>query len=236
MRPSSTTLLKWVLLLAIGSLGSCHRAAYQFQNAVATYQVSPAAPEASALVCLPSHHLAAKPLRALPQQEPRISRAQRAPLHLLRPGSYRQLPMAKLPSRKAKKASALFLAENEPQQEPLPKAPVRWRSRGIALILALLLGSLGAHLFYLGYPKRGMLYLLLSIASIILLSIAAALFITALFSSSGVGFVVFGIVALVLASVTGVLSLIDMIFILTGDLKPKDGEYYPRFFQTRPRP
>jgi TM2 domain-containing membrane protein YozV len=236
MRPSSTILLKWVLLLAVGSLGGCQRAAYQFQNSIATYQMPPAAPETSALVRLPRRSLPTEPLRALPRQEPRIGRTQRAPLHLLRTGSHRQLPTAKLPPRKAEKVSASFLAGTQLQQEPLPKAPVRWRSRGIALILALLLGSLGAHLFYLGYTKRGILYLLLSMASILLLSIAAVLFITALFSSSGVGFLVFGVVALILASAIGVLALVDTIFILTDDLKPKDGEYYPRFFQTRPRP
>ena len=36
------------------------------------------------------------------------------------------------------------------------------KSRGVAIILAILLGSIGAHRFYLGEIKLGVVYLLLS--------------------------------------------------------------------------
>lgn len=36
------------------------------------------------------------------------------------------------------------------------------KSRGVAIILAILLGSIGAHRFYLGEIKLGVIYLLLS--------------------------------------------------------------------------
>ena len=36
------------------------------------------------------------------------------------------------------------------------------KSRGLAIVLALILGSFGAHRFYLGQIKLGVLYLLLS--------------------------------------------------------------------------
>ena len=36
------------------------------------------------------------------------------------------------------------------------------KSRGLAIVLAIILGSIGAHRFYLGQIKLGVLYLLLS--------------------------------------------------------------------------
>jgi|GEM_PF-5163030 len=34
--------------------------------------------------------------------------------------------------------------------------------------------------------------------------------------------------------ILSVVQLVDGLRIATGDLQPKNGEYYPRFFQTRP--
>ncbi len=62
------------------------------------------------------------------------------------------------------------------------------KSQLIALLLALLVGVVGVHRFYLGYTKEGIIQLL-----------------------TGGG--------------CGVWTLIDIIRIATGDLKPKDGNY-----------
>lgn len=67
-------------------------------------------------------------------------------------------------------------------------APNGGKSQIVALILVLLVGVLGIHRFYLGYPGVGILMLLT-------------------------------------AGVCGILALIDLIRIITGDLKPRDGGY-----------
>ncbi len=236
MRCSFTTPLLWLLLVAVGGLGSCQRAAYQFQSAIALYQGPPTSSETSALVHLPTRHHTADPLPVLPRQEPSAGSSENVlPFRLPRASTHSRLPAAKLHPRKTERAPRYLLNRKQPQQEPLPTTP-RWRSRGVAFLLAFFLGGFGAHLFYLGYHRRALVYLLLSIASIVLLGIAAALFIVTLFSSGTAGVFVAGLIALVLASVVGVLALVDTILILTNDLKPKDGEYYPGFFQTRPKP
>jgi TM2 domain-containing membrane protein YozV len=239
MRRSFATFSLWLLLVTVGalSLGSCQRVAYQFQSSPVPYQVPPTFSETSALVRVLNRHSTAEPLPVLPKQELCVGQKQHAlPLRLPRASTHSQLPAVRRHLRRADKAPRYLSASKQLQQEPLPSAPVRWRSRGIALVLALLLGGFGAHLFYLGYHRRAILYLLLSVASIVLLGIAAVLFIATLFSSGTAGLLVASLIALALASVVGVLALIDTIFILTDDLKPKDGEYYPGFFQTRSKP
>ncbi|MGI4875195.1 MAG: hypothetical protein ACRYFX_28905 [Janthinobacterium lividum] len=124
-------------------------------------------------------------------------------------------------------------ARHQPRLPDQP-TPVRYRSRGIAFLLNLLplflLGVPGIYCFYLGRPERGVLQLALTGTALLLLigGLIAALL------NGGVG----ALLAIVLGALlyTGVLvwQLVDAILILSGDLKPKDGEYYPRFFQTRP--
>jgi len=62
------------------------------------------------------------------------------------------------------------------------------KSKTTAILLALFLGGLGIHRFYLGYTWQGVVQLL---------------------TLGGLG----------------IWALIDLIRIITGDLKPKDGEY-----------
>ncbi|MCC5920735.1 MAG: TM2 domain-containing protein [Cyclobacteriaceae bacterium] len=66
------------------------------------------------------------------------------------------------------------------------------KSQLAALLIAIFVGGLGIHRFYLGYIGIGILQLL-----------------------TGGG--------------CGIWALIDIIRIATGDLKPRNGEYYDRF-------
>ncbi|OUJ75649.1 hypothetical protein BXP70_05125 [Hymenobacter crusticola] len=77
-------------------------------------------------------------------------------------------------------------------KQTLKKAPEATEAGGksqvVALVLAILVGGLGIHRFYLGY--------------------------------TGIG-----IVQLLTLGGCGIWALIDLIRIITGDLKPKGGEY-----------
>lgn len=113
-----------------------------------------------------------------------------------------------------------------------PDEPLHYRTRSVAFLLAFFMGSIGSHLFYLGYYKRATTYLLLTLAGGLLLFIGAVGVLLALFSSGGGAYVIALLIGSVLLSVVSALAFIDAIRILTNSLKPKDGEYYPRFFQT----
>ncbi|MFD1469259.1 NINE protein [Hymenobacter caeli] len=113
-----------------------------------------------------------------------------------------------------------------PAQGELP----RQRSRGVALVLALLFGGLGLHLFYLGYYGRGTLYLVLTLVGVLLFSLAAIALVVAVAGGSTSGLVGLLVAGALLTGVAGVLAIIDAVRILTGDLKPKNGEYRSRFF------
>ncbi|MBO2032167.1 TM2 domain-containing protein [Siccationidurans ginsengisoli] len=75
------------------------------------------------------------------------------------------------------------------------------KSQLTALLLNIFLGALGVHRFYLGYVGRGILYIALFLTSFLILP-GIALF---------------------------VLEIIDLIRIITGKLKPKNGEYGKTF-------
>jgi hypothetical protein len=107
-------------------------------------------------------------------------------------------------------------------------------------LLAFFLGGIGSHLFYLGYHKRAVTYLLLTLAGGLLFFIGVVGLLLTLFSSGGGAYAIALLLGAVLLSVVSALAVIDAIRILTDNLKPKDGEYYSRFFQTHatksPRP
>jgi hypothetical protein len=70
----------------------------------------------------------------------------------------------------------------------------------------------------------------MTVAALILLSIGAIGFVSALFGGSAGGYLLLLLVGSVIVSVVSTLALIDSILILTNALRPLDGEYYPRFF------
>ncbi len=108
------------------------------------------------------------------------------------------------------------------------------KSQIVAAILAWFLGGWGVHLFYLGYKKKAMKRLFLSLGGLALY-IAGYIFgaiAGAAIASGATSGGIFGILAglfifagAVVIFVSWILGLIDFIKILTGDLKPANGDY-----------
>ncbi|MCC3152833.1 TM2 domain-containing protein [Hymenobacter sp. BT770] len=106
-------------------------------------------------------------------------------------------------------------------QEPAP--PVRNRSKGVALVMALFGGLSGLHRFYLGYTGQGYASIVLA-----LLVVPFVAFVGGIAGSATAG--------ILMLSGIGAWLLVDIIRILMGKLKPRNGNYYPRLFQIRPKP
>jgi TM2 domain-containing membrane protein YozV len=75
------------------------------------------------------------------------------------------------------------------------------KSQTTALILCILLGGIGVHQFYLGYTGRGILRIALALTAFLIIP----------------------------AIVNLVLYILDIIKIVNGELKPRDGEYAKTF-------
>lgn len=109
-----------------------------------------------------------------------------------------QAPVAAAPKAKVSKVAQVKAAVKlnkeiktlvkEAKKNNMPAAQAEGKSQVIALILAVLVGALGIHRFYLGY--------------------------------TGIG-----IAQLLTLGGCGIWALIDLVRIITGDLKPKDGDY-----------
>ena len=84
------------------------------------------------------------------------------------------------------------------------KTEEKGKSQVVALVLAILVGTLGIHRFYLGYTGRGILMLLLSTVGSLLL---------------GLGFLV-----------SFILTIIDIVGIASEELGPADGSEYTQKF------
>ncbi|OGX86700.1 TM2 domain-containing protein [Hymenobacter glacialis] len=114
-----------------------------------------------------------------------------------------------------------------------PNPPERYRSRGIALLLAIVpffFSILGLHRFYLGYTGHGVAYLLGIMVAIFLLYLGA---VGIAFGSNG--FTAIVLLGFLMATVLYGLQISDVVQIINGSLKPKNGEYNPGFFKTKPR-
>ena len=57
------------------------------------------------------------------------------------------------------------MTDQVPAPAPAPYAPAAGKSRVIVGVLGILLGSLGVHNFYLGFTKKAVLQLVLSIVT-----------------------------------------------------------------------
>ncbi|MGI4875194.1 MAG: hypothetical protein ACRYFX_28900 [Janthinobacterium lividum] len=139
----------------------------------------------------------------------------------LRPAR-RQAAMARLLPR-LRQAMAAASHQTLPPNQPVL---VRRKSRGIAFLLAVLFVTFPfykPHNFYLGYRERGVIGTGLAIGGAFLLFVGS-------FGQTTTVAYVGGALLIGVA----VWQVVDAIRILIGSLKPKDGEYYPRFFQTRP--
>ena len=214
-------------------LGACQRATYSFR-APATPPGAPlfasAAPIAAAALPAAEALPATIAGRARPRhpRRPRATAPAKAPAAALtRPNLLQTLAAARTASR------------TSAHQQPLPAGePVRYRSRGIALlllVLPLLVGlPLGLHYFYLGYTGRGILTLALGIVAAVLITLGVVGAFGAFFFDVSSSALTLFIIGIILLGVLSLLQLIDIVRIAIGDLKPKNGEYNPRFFQTRP--
>lgn len=211
----------WLVLLLAGCLGACQRAGYQLQPIGENVrQIVPPAPlkESAELT------MAAQPVALCSQSHQKARPTRRSTLGQLRIVRAVALP---IPTHAAAIASVSARAPQQ-HQEPGPVAkPVCYRSRGISLLLAILSVTyfpLSLHNFYLGYYGRG-------IAAIGLLVLGIFFFFAgftgALFSSE-----------VLLISYLGVAilggwflwQLSDLVRIILRDLKPKNGDYKPKFF------
>jgi TM2 domain-containing membrane protein YozV len=226
---SAVTLCRCLVLLLLIGLGACQRSTYLFQRV--------AEPEQPSIVLAPST-ASALVVAQLPKpnsfvNSPAQFRHQAKHQVRLVPAPVRKV-CSLLLVRSATQAIRTQVAARSPQDPLPPQVPANGRSRGVAFLLAFLLGGLGLHLFYLGYKGRGLTYLLMTVAAFVLLSIGAVGLVSALFGGNAGGYILLLLTGSVIAGVVSTLALIDAILILTNSLRPLDGEYYPRFFQTRP--
>jgi TM2 domain-containing membrane protein YozV len=230
--PSFTTFFRyWVPLLAFLALGACQRASYSFQ--------APGSALAARSAVIPDSIIAA-PTKVPSSFGLVLQQLASHPRHTSAATRRLPKPLARLHvlPRLAKPAVTFLRIAHQSAigQEPLPGAsPTHRRTKGIALLLAFFLGGVGAHLFYLGYYGRAVAYVIGTAVGLVLLTIAFVLAIAAILGGGG-GFVALATIGAIIGGVVSVLALVDAIRIATGDLKPKNGEYYPRFFQTRDKP
>lgn len=211
-----------LFLLAALGLGACSRTGYVFHFQPAPLaQVEAATPPATEGQPAPTEAAANIPALARPALR-RRQRQNSAGPPARHPAVARQFS-----ARLQAFASA---SRSERPAGPVRDEPPRQRSRGVALLLALLFGGLGLHLFYLGYYGRGTLYLVLTLVGVLLFSLAAIALVVAVVGGSTSGLLGLLVAGALLTGAAGVLALIDAVQILTGDLKPKNGEYRSRFF------
>ncbi|MBK0404942.1 TM2 domain-containing protein [Adhaeribacter sp. BT258] len=99
-----------------------------------------------------------------------------------------ELGLEKVSAMSKKEVKSVIKAAKKEAKEAKKDVSAEGKSQLVALILAILVGALGIHRFYLGYTGIGVAQLL---------------------TLGG----------------CGIWALIDLVRIITGDLKPKDGDY-----------
>ena len=201
------------LVLALGiasaSLSSCSRSSYSFNTKAPAYLGSEQVRVAAATVEeAETATAAAAPEAALPVVAAAPAhQAARALAHHVATSAAAKAEVA-VPTVAPEKAQKVkfdrkaFKKEVKRQLAAAPKSTTaEGKSQLTALLLNIFLGALGVHRFYLGYIGRGILYIALFLTSFLILP-GIALF---------------------------VLEIIDLIRIITGSLKPKNGEYGKTF-------
>lgn len=224
-----------VLLLGFVACG-CNRASYVFRADNNGWRGVPAAvfgppPAAQAET---ARRAARTPSPAWSKHRARLPAWRRTPQSIAR----RTRAVEAGPAAQPVVGRPLLPARVRAQRLPTPEVPepVRLRSRGVAVLLAVLLGMFGAHWFYLGYRDRALAYLL---ATLVGVGVGfAAIPVAQTVGGNPFGGVLVGLTLLLLGAtlVLGVYlcSLVDAVRIITNDIKPRDGAFYPRFLQTKP--
>lgn len=199
------------LVLALGiasvSLSSCSRSSYSFNTNAPAYlgseqvRVAPAAAaeEAATATAAATTEAALPVAAAAPAQQAAHALAHHATAPAAAKADVAAAATSPVeagqPTKFNRKA---FKQELKRQLAAAPKSTnAEGKSQLVALLLNIFLGGLGIHRFYLGYVGMGILYIALLLTSFLIVP-AIALF---------------------------VLLVIDLIRIITGSLKPKNGEY-----------
>jgi TM2 domain-containing membrane protein YozV len=226
----------WVLLLAMLALGSCQRSVYSFQPAGSTRLLATTmVPDSATAVALAVPSLSA-PLPLQAASRPRSRHTTAWARLLTKPLTSLQKVPQVLQLAQPTSTAHRVASHDGSRQEPLPGAsPTRWRTKGIALLLAFFLGGLGAHLFYLGYHGRAMAYLAATLVGFVFLVLAVIMAVASVYGG-GAGYVAVATISTIITGVVGLLTLVDLVRIAIGNLKPKNGEYFPRLFQTHDKP
>ena len=93
------------------------------------------------------------------------------------------------------------------------------KSKITAALLAIFLGNLGIHSFYMGQTKKGFIQLGLTVVGIALYVIGIVDYVTGL----GETFPTLALVGLILLLGVSIWALVDFVRILTGGLEPEEG-------------
>jgi TM2 domain-containing membrane protein YozV len=193
------------LAIASASLSSCSRASYSFNTKAPAYLGAEQVRVATAAAAEEAETVTASaPEAALPvvTAAPAHEAARALAHHVATPAAAKAEVAAPEKAEKVKFDRKAFKKEVKRQLAAAPKSTTaEGKSQLTALLLNIFLGALGIHRFYLGYVGRGILYIALFLTSFLILP-AIALF---------------------------VLEIIDLIRIITGQLKPKNGEYGKTF-------
>lgn len=201
------------LLLLGGALGGCQRASYAFQPAAVPAGEVAAPPLNAPASVLATPVPATAPLKPSPR---RLPAARKPSVRLLERGIVMALasPLRPAAQRVAARPHLPLLPRRvlapNPGPDPIPAPP----SKGVAVLLAVLLGYVGAHLFYLGNRKTAFRYLLTTLLCALLLVIVLVTLPVA--ASSGSGFIALFLALLAVAGIALVYfyALLDAIGIL----------------------
>lgn len=193
------------LAIASASLSSCSRSSYSFNTNAPAYLGSEQVRVAKPAATEEAETATATTEAALPVAE--VAPAHQAARALAHHAAAPLAAKAEVAAATAAPAEAgqpakfnrkAFKQELKRQLAAAPKSTTaEGKSQLVALLLNIFLGGLGIHRFYLGYVGMGILYIALLLTSFLIVP-AIALF---------------------------VLLIIDLIRIITGSLKPKNGEY-----------
>ncbi|GAB2966113.1 hypothetical protein GCM10027048_40290 [Hymenobacter coalescens] len=192
--------------LAVVTLASCSKESYTFRNSAPygnTYTAATKAEPVTEAVA-PVAEAAAPELTASTAAAPVAAKAQSARTYAAHTQAAKAASVNKAETKAAptraevKEAKAAIKAMHKAAKKANAASPLaEGKSQLVALLLAIFLGGLGVHRFYLGYTGRGILYIALALTSFLIVP----------------------------AIVLFALVIIDIIKIITGSLQPKNGSY-----------